>query len=106
MSLGMHVPEIRLDPHVAETGPTKPKGMGILGINGATESTGNKAGRDTRARPHELDFEPYAADHGARDRPDGSARCLGGNCKIIHHLRDVGTAKANDNEQPDDMTEP
>jgi hypothetical protein len=80
--------------------------MWILGIDGATERAGNEAGSDTRARPHELDLDPHAAHHAGCPRPGGGARYVGGNCKIVRHLRDMDTAKANDNERPSDMTEP
>lgn len=57
----MHVTEIRLDPHVTQTGAADPEGMGILGLNRAPKCAGNDAGGNKRAWPHELDLDPHAA---------------------------------------------
>ena len=68
MSLGMRIPEIRLDPYVAKTGAADPESMGILDMDRATESVSNDAGGNTCARPHELDLDPHAAYHAVCSR--------------------------------------
>ncbi len=105
VALGMHVTEVGLDPHVAEAGAADPEGMRILGMDRALERAGIDARGHTRARPHALDLDPHAACHAACSRSAKGSQCLGGNCKIVYHLRDMGTAKANDDERPGDMTE-